>query len=107
MNKLKSISGFLIQSVIAGLALAFVLLFLWPSLRDRIIPPVELPPETVISAAVSYADAVDRTAPSVVSIYTLRVEELEISPQLQKLLRRNYISRARQDMGSGVLVSED
>ena len=107
MNKLKSISGFLIRSVIAGLALAFVLLFLWPSLRERMIPPVEPPPQTVISAAVSYADAVDRTAPSVVSIYTLRVEELEISPRLQKLLRRNNISRARQDMGSGVLVSED
>ena len=107
MNKLKSISGFLLQSVIAGLALAFVLLFLWPSLRDRIIPNGDESAGPETAAPASYADAVDRTAPSVVSIYTLRVEELEINPQLQRLLRRQYVSRARQDMGSGVLVSED
>jgi serine peptidase DegS len=107
MSQFKSISGFLVNSVTAGLALAFVLVFLWPSLRDRLNPPVEQNGNPALHAPASYADAVDRAAPSVVSIYTRRVEVQEINPQLQRILRRQYIARARQDMGSGVLVSDD
>jgi serine protease DegQ len=107
MNKLKSIAGFLLQSAVAGLALAFVVIFLWPSLKDRFSPEPVNPVEPIPAAPASYADAVDLAAPSVVSIYTQRVEVQEINPQLQRLLRRQYIARARQDMGSGVLVSED
>jgi len=98
--------GFLIRSVIAGLALAFVILYLWPNISDRLNPqPVVL--NNVPAAPASYADAVDRTAPSVVSIYTRKVELQQVSPRLQKLLGSSYVSRSRQDMGSGVLVSED
>jgi len=103
---LASLLGFLTRSVIAGLALAFIILYFWPSVSERFTPPAEVvnnaPP-----APVSYADAVDRTAPSVVSIYTRTVELQQVSPRLQKLLGSSYISRSRQDMGSGVLVSED
>lgn len=108
MNRLQATFGFLLKSVIAGLALAFVLLFLWPSLAERLAPQAAdqaTPPQA--SQTVSYADAVDRAAPSVVSIYTQRVEVQEINPQLQRILRRQYVARARQDMGSGVLVSAD
>jgi serine protease DegS/serine protease DegQ len=105
-NTVGSLLGFLTRSVIAGLALAFIILYFWPSVSERFIPPAEVvnnaPP-----APVSYADAVDRTAPSVVSIYTRTVELQQVSPRLQKLLGSSYISRSRQDMGSGVLVSED
>lgn len=98
--------GFLGRSVIAGLALAFVILYLWPSISERFTHQPEgsnnAPP-----ALVSFADAVDRTAPSVVSIYTRTVELQQVSPRLQKLLGSSYVSRSRQDMGSGVLVSED
>ena len=98
--------GFLGRSVIAGLALAFVILYLWPSISERFIHQPEAlngtPP-----ALVSFADAVDRTAPSVVSIYTRTVELQQVSPRLQKLLGSSYVSRSRQDMGSGVLVSDD
>ncbi|MDX2427959.1 MAG: trypsin-like peptidase domain-containing protein [Xanthomonadales bacterium] len=101
-----SLLGFLIRSVIAGLALAFVILYLWPSISERFIHQADVlnnaPP-----ALVSFADAVDRTAPSVVSIYTRTVELQQVSPRLQKLLGSSYVSRSRQDMGSGVLVSED
>ena len=101
-----SLLGFLVRSVIAGLALAFIILYLWPSISERFIhqPGVlnNAPP-----ALVSFADAVDRTAPSVVSIYTRTVELQQVSPRLQKLLGSSYVSRSRQDMGSGVLVSED
>ena len=59
------------------------------------------------TAGLSFADAVDRTAPSVVSIYTQSVELQEVSPQLQRILGRQYVARSRRDMGSGVLVSSD
>jgi len=101
-----SLLGFLIRSAIAGLALAFVVLYLWPSVSERFSRPPEVI-NNVPAAPVSYADAVDRTAPSVVSIYTRTVELQQVSPRLKKLLGSSYVSRSRQDMGSGVLVSED
>ena len=107
-NKLgaMSLAGFLIRSVIAGLALAFVILYFWPAITARLQPPVE-PIVSTPAAPVSYADAVDRTAPSVVSIYTRTVELQQVSPRMQKILGSSYVARSRQDMGSGVLVSED
>ena len=100
-----SLLGFLVRAVIAGLALAFVIMYLWPSVSERVSRQPgdgEAP-----MAVVSFADAVDRTAPSVVSIYTRTVELQQVSPRLQKLLGSSYVSRSRRDMGSGVLVSED
>jgi len=101
-----SMLSFLSRSVVAGLALAFVILYLWPSISERLIRQPEALNSTP-PALVSFADAVDRTAPSVVSIYTRTVELQQVSPRLQKLLGSSYVSRSRQDMGSGVLVSED
>jgi len=105
----RSLLGFLTQSVITGLALAFIIVYLWPTVSERFTHQPEVlnnvPPAPV--APISYADAVDRTAPSVVSIYTRTVELQQVSPRLQKLLGSSYVSRSRQDMGSGVLVSED
>jgi len=101
-----SVLGFLINSVVAGLALAFVILYLWPGVSERFTGQ-KAGVSSVPTAPVSYADAVDRTAPSVVSIYTRTVELQQVSPRLQRLLGSAYLSRSRQDMGSGVLVSED
>jgi len=102
-----SLLGFLLRSVIAGLALAFVILYLWPSVSERfseqseVISPQPSPP-------ISYADAVDRTAPSVVSIYTRTVELQKVrNPRIQKILGSSYVTRTHQNVGSGVLVSED
>jgi serine peptidase DegS len=103
---LGSLIAFVARSVIAGLALAFVILFLWPSVSERFARPIESATEPPAAPA-SYADAVDRTAPSVVSIYTKSVELQQVSPRLQRILGSQYVARARQDMGSGVLVSED
>ena len=101
-----SVLVFLINSVVAGLALAFVIMYLWPSVAERFILQKQTE-NAATSAPASYADAVDRTAPSVVSLYTRTVEVQQVSPRLQRLLGSAYISRSRQDMGSGVLVSED
>jgi len=100
------LTGFLLRSVIAGLALAFIILYLWPSVAERVSTHRSTVAVTP-SAPVSYADAVDRAAPSVVSIYTKTVELQPVSPRLQKILGSPYIARSRADMGSGVLVSED
>ena len=102
----QSVAGFLLRSFVAGLALAFVILYLWPSISDRFAPQAEAITEPAV-APVSYADAVDRTAPSVVSIYTKTVELQQVSPRMQRVLGSPYVARSRQDMGSGVLVSED
>jgi serine protease DegS/serine protease DegQ len=104
-----SVLGFLLRWVIAGLALAFIILYLWPSISERFVRQPEPVIETPVTPAapVSYADAVDRTAPSVVSIYTRSVELQQVSPSLQRILGSSYVARSRQDMGSGVLVSED
>ncbi len=107
-NKMTAVSlaGFLFRSAIAGLALAFVILYFWPAINARLQPADDTPVTTVVTP-VSYADAVDRTAPSVVSIYTRTVELQQVSPRMQKILGSSYVARSRQDMGSGVLVSED
>jgi len=101
-----SLLSFLMRSVIAGLAMAFIILYLWPSINERFTPQ-PAPVVEVPTAVVSYADAVDRTAPSVVSIYTRTVELTQVSPRIRKILGSSYVARSRQDMGSGVLVSED
>jgi len=97
---------FFVRSVITGLALAFVILYLWPNVSERFSRQPELVAQT-LTAPVSYADAVDRTAPSVVSIYTRTVELQPVSPRLRKILGKYYVARSSQNMGSGVLVSED
>ena len=102
----QSLLVFLLRSAIAGLALAFVILYLWPNISERLSGQPEIQPDPPM-APVSYADAVDRTAPSVVSIYTRKVELQQVSPRMQKILGSSYVSRSTQDMGSGVLVSED
>jgi serine peptidase DegS len=102
----QALTGFMLRSVTAGLALAFVILYLWPNISDRFAsPPAQVIPEPV--AVISYADAVDRTAPSVVSIYTRTVELQQVSPHLRRILGSPYVARSRQDMGSGVLISAD
>jgi serine peptidase DegS len=101
-----SVVAFLFRSTVAGLALAFIILFLWPTVSERFSrPPIDVT-ETP-AAPVSYADAVDRAAPSVVSIYTRTVELQQLPPRLQRIVGSSHVSRSRQDMGSGVIVSDD
>jgi len=97
--------SFLFTAVSAGLALAFLLTLALPELRQRLYQPAIVPGG--LPARVTFADAVDRAAPSVVSIYTQSVELQEVNPQLQRILGRQYVARSRRDMGSGVLLRAD
>jgi serine peptidase DegS len=107
MSQVVDVLGFAVRAAIAGLALAFVLVYLWPSLSERLAGDDEPLPDPVVSAPVSYADAVNRTAPAVVSIYTRSLRPQAVDDETQQRLGRRYLYRMRQDMASGVLLSED
>jgi serine peptidase DegS len=107
MLKPVKLFAFILRSVITGLAIAFVVILLWPSMVERLNdsePPVVAPPPV---APFSYAEAVDRAAPAVVSIYTRSLMPQSMDPALQNETGFRYLYRMRQDMGSGVLLSED
>ncbi len=114
------------QAVVLGLAIAFVLSLLWPSLW-RIRPATveireaALGPEIIASrtnAPRSYADAVERAAPAVVNINTAKVVTVRPNhpffddPALRQLLGRNLDQMVRpqqrvvRNLGSGVIMSE-
>lgn len=109
MSKANEILGFLLRAITVGLALAFVIVYLWPSLAQRIGDDAqgEQPARPVASAPTSYAEAVNRAAPAVVSVYTRSLLPQSADPDLQRRLGTRYLYRMRQDMGSGVLLSED
>jgi len=96
---------FLMQTIVAGLAIAFVLVWFRPELLSSGNGSNGFP------AIGSYADAVNRTAPSVVSIYTrTMVSEPMIGEGADPLFQRLYgdrrVLRPRSGLGSGVIVSE-
>ncbi|MDZ7789358.1 MAG: trypsin-like peptidase domain-containing protein [Xanthomonadales bacterium] len=96
---------FAVQFVVIGLAVAFILVWIWPQL----LPASHQNPAEPVS---SYADAVNRTAPSVVSVYTrTMVTEplgLEFSdPLFSRLYRDRTVTRPRRGLGSGVIISSD
>lgn len=107
MKPIKTI-GFVVRAATVGLATAFIVIYLWPSLAARIgntsDPVAQVAPARV--APFSYAEAVNRAAPAVVSIYTRTMAGALESPQVSSSQSR-VIYYMRQDMGSGVLLSED
>ena len=97
---------FLIQAIVLGLAIAFVMVWF----RPELLPPRN--GQGGLSAPGSYANAVNRTAPSVVSIYTrTMVSEPMIGEGADPLFQRLYgdrrVLRPRSGLGSGVIVSAD
>jgi serine peptidase DegS len=107
MSQVRNLLGFTIRAIIAGLALAFVLVYLWPSLAERVARVDQPSGVTTAPAPTSYANAVDRTAPAVVSIYTRWIDTQRVSGQNQQQLGAARLYRMRQDLASGVLLSED
>lgn len=113
MDKFTQIAGFLFRALVAGLAAAFVVLYFWPQLHEA-EPRTASEPVTPSSTATtpengpfSYADAVDRTAPAVVSIYTTSLDPQPVDTETRQLLGQRMLYRMRRDMGSGVIVSAD
>ncbi len=93
--------------MILGLAAAFVAVWIRPDLLPALRLPS--PPE---GTTASYADAVNRTAPTVVSVYTrtLVTEPLDLQsadPLFRALYRDRMVTRPRRGLGSGVILSPD
>jgi serine peptidase DegS len=99
--------AFIFRAVIAGLAFAFVVIYLWPSLAKQLNQPEKPVTANPSPAPFSYAEAVDRAAPAVVSIYTRTMTTQAMNPNLKQQSGSRYLYRLRQDIGSGVLLSED
>jgi serine protease DegQ len=127
MHRLLNSLAFFVRFAVLGLAIAFLVLLLRPDWGDSLRVRMGAAPAASHAAAsnpalpaaghgpVSYADAVRRAAPSVVSIYTARVVteqpmQLVPNPTLQRFSGiplgqpRRRLQRA---LGSGVLVSAD
>ncbi len=113
MIKITQMAVFLFKALVAGLALAFVVLYFWPQFNQRenastVATAVTAPDNTALpTGPFSYADAVDLAAPAVVSIYTTSLDPQPVDAETQEKLGNRMLYRMRRDMGSGVLVSED
>jgi len=93
MNQFKDILGFILKSVIAGLALAFVLL--WWQRHESFQPAasgtsksVRTATQSAAQAPFSYADAVAKVSPSVVSIYATTTLTRHRSDELSRGQKR-------------------
>jgi len=108
MSKATDFLLFLSRAVVAGLAIAFLVIYFWPAMAERVQRPQPAAPSPAAPAPASYADAVNRAAPAVVSIYTrsLLPQSADPNPENRGGGFR-YLYRMQHDMGSGVIVSED
>ena len=94
MAAVKSALLFLLQSFVAGLAVAFLVVLVRPDLLPSLRPPEETPPA-------SYADAVEASAPSVVTIVATRLVPGEASPSGRTRFRVN------RSFASAVIIDPD
>ena len=115
---------FVLQFALAGLAAAFLISLVWPSLgmhlrdglrgRSSAIAtrpvPVE-PPAAPANGPASYADAVAHAAPAVVNIYadkTVTERQIQIFPDpLLGGVAGPALKRREQSLGSGVIFTPD
>ncbi|HZO21545.1 MAG TPA: trypsin-like peptidase domain-containing protein [Steroidobacteraceae bacterium] len=107
---------FVAGSVVGGLALAFLIVAARPELIRRSgakapVPAVADPPTSVHAPArVTYADAVQRAAPSVVNVYTARLVTERVPPSSLGELFGGFLPRYRQrverSLGSGVIIDD-
>jgi serine protease DegQ len=129
MKHAAGIVAFIARFVVLGLALAFVISLVWPSVGDRLrsrfgfehapaAASSSFAPATApsVSAPASYADAVSKAAPSVVNIYanklvTEQAVRMFTDPLMQQLFGGTPagppVPRREQNLGSGVIVSPE
>jgi serine peptidase DegS len=107
MSKTSEFLLFLSRAVVTGLAIAFLVVYFWPSAAERLHPPQAENAGPAPAAPASYADAVNRAAPAVVSIYTRSLMPQATDPDVGRREGPRYLYRMEYDMGSGVIVSED
>ena len=87
---------FTLVPLLSGLGLAFIIVLLTPSLRDAVLPL--LSGDGFHGSHMSYAKAVKRAAPAVVTVYSER-----ISTQPRYMQQQSTVA----EIGSGVIMSSD
>ncbi len=107
MSKMSDLLVFLSRAVVTGLAIAFLVVYFWPSEAERLNGQPAQGAGPGPAAPVSYADAVNRAAPAVVSIYTRSLLPQSMDPDPERRGGPRYLYRMQHDMGSGVIVSDD
>jgi Do/DeqQ family serine protease len=111
---------FVIQAVIAGLALAFVITLVAPGLLSshRTVEIEQSAPSATRSAGpASYANAVARAAPAVVNVNTAKVVTVRPRPFFSDPMFRQFFGnpedlirpqkRVERSLGSGVIFNKD
>ncbi len=111
---MKSLLSYVFRFVTLGLALAFLAVVLRPELLPRTdtgttMPQVSRTAGAQAPATASYADAVARSATSVVNIYTARVVSERALPRqlggnLFGEMWPHYRQRVERSLGSGVII---
>jgi len=126
--RIRNFFSFLLQTIMAGLAAAFLyVLLVEPNLLEKETSVVEvresskpLPPvsqgeyQGSRAGPVSYADAVARAAPAVVNVHTAKIITRQVHPLLNDPIFKRFFgdrfSNSRKEvetsLGSGVLISE-
>lgn len=97
MARLKPILIFLFQSIIVGLAAAFVVVLV----RPQLLPAIGNGSAGIAGRHVSYADAVDIAAPSVANVYTRRL----VSDGAENAQATRF--RINTGVGSAVIIDEE
>lgn len=112
MSQKLSLIKFIIQSIIVGLAIGFLIVFFRPNLLDKNNQHTNTANSQINFAPTSYANAVSKISSSVVSIYA----QTEFSPPISnnEIIRRHAgfsslipDTITQQYLGSGVVMSSD
>ncbi len=114
--------SYLVQAIVLGLAIAFLVIYFWPQIARQQATTVEIrqtAPETSQHPAgspYSYAQAVDKASPAVVNINTAKVVTVRPHPFFDDPAFRQFFGdgnnlirprkRVETSLGSGVIMSE-
>ena len=126
--RIRNFFSFLLQTIMAGLAAAFLyVLLIEPNLLEKETNVVEVRESSAAPAPaseaghqgsrmgpVSYADAVARAAPAVVNVHTAKIITRQIHPLLNDPIFKRFFGErfknsrkeVETSLGSGVLISE-
>ena len=97
LARLKPVLIFLAQSIVVGLAAAFVIVLV----RPQLLPALVANGAAIPGQPVSYADAVDIAAPAVANIYTRRLVGTSNSANLSGRFELNT------SLGSAVVIDSE
>ncbi|MGB2106244.1 MAG: trypsin-like peptidase domain-containing protein [Porticoccaceae bacterium] len=109
-QRFKVALDFFLLPVITGLAVAVLLLFIFPEFRSAHIYSDEEIDNSAWTGPISYAQAVKKAAPSVVNIYTKTQIKRSVHPLSRhpffKRLYRQQPKRVEGSLGSGVIIDK-